>query len=168
MGRFPWQLLRRTELIKRSLRLDEETKWWCQEPLQVVPLSNCFVSDACEPRTLIRTTVGGLRPPLCMPISGALLQIQRLCLCARLDRNISQVPRVRVRKTMVQIDSFSFLREYEKSILVFGSHVAPLSVVYSLLIGIDQPMREHSRTGPAPDRPYFRSEMGSVRLGPHF
>jgi len=34
MGRFPGQFLRRTELIKRSLRLDDEPKWWCQEPLQ--------------------------------------------------------------------------------------------------------------------------------------
>ena len=33
MGRFPGQLLRQTELIKRSLRLDDAPKWWCQEPL---------------------------------------------------------------------------------------------------------------------------------------
>ena len=33
MGRFPGQFLRRTELIKRSLRLDDEPKWWCREPL---------------------------------------------------------------------------------------------------------------------------------------
>jgi len=30
--RFPGQFLRRTELIKRSLRLDDEPKWWCREP----------------------------------------------------------------------------------------------------------------------------------------
>jgi len=35
VGRFPGQFLRRTELIKRSLRLDDKPKWWCQEPLQV-------------------------------------------------------------------------------------------------------------------------------------
>jgi len=34
VGRFPGQFLRRTELIKRSLRLDDEPKWWCREPLQ--------------------------------------------------------------------------------------------------------------------------------------
>ena len=33
MRRFPGQFLRRTELIKRSLRLDDEPKWWCREPL---------------------------------------------------------------------------------------------------------------------------------------
>ena len=33
MGLFPRQFLRRTELIKRSLRLDDEPKWWCREPL---------------------------------------------------------------------------------------------------------------------------------------
>jgi len=33
VGRFPGQFLRRTELIKRSLRLDDEPKWWCREPL---------------------------------------------------------------------------------------------------------------------------------------
>jgi len=37
VGRFPGQFLRRTELIKRSLRLDDEPKWWCREPLQVSP-----------------------------------------------------------------------------------------------------------------------------------
>ena len=34
MGRFPGLFLRRTELIKRSLRLDDEPTWWCREPLQ--------------------------------------------------------------------------------------------------------------------------------------
>ena len=34
MGRFPGQFLRRTELIKRSLRLGDEPKWWCREPPQ--------------------------------------------------------------------------------------------------------------------------------------
>ena len=33
MGRFPGQLLRRTELIKRSLRQDDEPTWWCLELL---------------------------------------------------------------------------------------------------------------------------------------
>jgi len=33
VGRFPGQFLRRTELIKRSLRLDDEPTWWCREPL---------------------------------------------------------------------------------------------------------------------------------------
>jgi len=37
VGRFPGQFLRRTELIKRSLRLDDEPKWWCREPLQRRP-----------------------------------------------------------------------------------------------------------------------------------
>jgi len=31
--RFPEQFLRRTELIKRSLRPDDEPTWWCLEPL---------------------------------------------------------------------------------------------------------------------------------------
>ena len=35
MGRFPGQFLRRNELIKRSLRLDDEPKWWCREPPQL-------------------------------------------------------------------------------------------------------------------------------------
>jgi len=35
VSRFPGQFLRRTELIKRSLRLDDEPKWWCREPLQL-------------------------------------------------------------------------------------------------------------------------------------
>ena len=35
VGCFPGQFLRRTELIKRSLRLDDEPTWWCQEPLQL-------------------------------------------------------------------------------------------------------------------------------------
>ena len=34
MGRFPGQFLRRTELIKRSLRPDDGRTWWCLEPLQ--------------------------------------------------------------------------------------------------------------------------------------
>jgi len=34
VGCFPGQFFRRTELIKRSLRLDDEPTWWCQEPLQ--------------------------------------------------------------------------------------------------------------------------------------
>jgi len=34
VGRFPGQFLRRTELIKESLRPDDERKWWCLEPLQ--------------------------------------------------------------------------------------------------------------------------------------
>jgi len=34
VGGFPGQFLRRTQLIKRSLQLDDKPKWWCQEPLQ--------------------------------------------------------------------------------------------------------------------------------------
>ena len=34
MGRFPGQFLRRTELIKRSLRQDDEPTRWCLKPLQ--------------------------------------------------------------------------------------------------------------------------------------
>ena len=34
VGRFPGQFLRRTELIKRSLRLDDEPEWWCRKPPQ--------------------------------------------------------------------------------------------------------------------------------------
>jgi len=38
VGRFPGQFLRRTELIQRSLRLDDEPRWWCQERLQPLRL----------------------------------------------------------------------------------------------------------------------------------
>ena len=31
---FRGSFFQRTELIKRSLRLDDEPKWWCREPLQ--------------------------------------------------------------------------------------------------------------------------------------
>jgi len=34
VGCFPKQFLRQTELIKRSLWLDDEPTWWCLEPLQ--------------------------------------------------------------------------------------------------------------------------------------
>ena len=34
MGCCPRQFLRRTELIKKSLWLDDEPKWWCSEPPQ--------------------------------------------------------------------------------------------------------------------------------------
>jgi len=34
VGCFPKQFLRQTDLIKRSLWLDEEQMWWCLEPLQ--------------------------------------------------------------------------------------------------------------------------------------
>jgi len=34
VGLFPGQFLRRTELIKRSLRLDDEPKWFCRKPPQ--------------------------------------------------------------------------------------------------------------------------------------
>ena len=60
--------------------------------MAVFPISNCPVSDAWELHGLMRTNVGGLRPPLSEPISGALLQIQRLCLRQRLDHSIAQAP----------------------------------------------------------------------------
>jgi len=34
VGRIPGQFLRRTELIKRSRRQNDEPTWWCIEPLQ--------------------------------------------------------------------------------------------------------------------------------------
>jgi len=51
VGRYPGQFLRRTELTKRSLRLDDEPKWWCKEPLhwgpsQLAPLRLAVVLDA--------------------------------------------------------------------------------------------------------------------------
>jgi len=34
VGLFPGQFLRRTELVKRSLRQEDEPTWWCLELLQ--------------------------------------------------------------------------------------------------------------------------------------
>jgi len=50
VGRFPGQFLRRTELIKRSLRLDDEPKWWCREPLQPLPLMRSGMPPHHPPR----------------------------------------------------------------------------------------------------------------------
>jgi len=52
VGRFPGQFLRRTELIKRSLRLDDEPTWWCLEPLQLSALK--------KDRMASRPTASGL------------------------------------------------------------------------------------------------------------
>ena len=46
VGRFPGQFLRRTELIKRSLRLDDEPEWWCREPPQSVAACAAEVDNA--------------------------------------------------------------------------------------------------------------------------
>jgi len=48
VGRFPGQFLRRTELIKRSLRLDDEPKWWCLDPLQFVYVPPCADLEAVD------------------------------------------------------------------------------------------------------------------------
>jgi len=66
VGRFPGQFLRRTELIKRSLRLDDEPKWWCREPLQCARsegLINCFCIPLIDAETIVHfyMTIGDVQ-----------------------------------------------------------------------------------------------------------
>ena len=55
MGRFPGEFLRRIELIKRSLRLDDEPKWWCPEPLQVL-VEQHGIPAGCNARIRVSVT----------------------------------------------------------------------------------------------------------------
>jgi len=55
VGGFLGQFLRRTELIKRSLRLEDEPKWWCLEPPQFLVEQQGFPAVA--------TPVSGSRLP---------------------------------------------------------------------------------------------------------
>jgi len=69
-------------------------------------------------------------------------------------------------KATVELQAKTFYSELSQ--VIVGSHVAPLSVLYSIRFGIVLPMKENCTMGPAPDRPIFWSEMESVRLRSHF
>jgi len=57
VGCFPGQFLRRTELIKMSLRLDDEPTWWCQKQLQM----RCFTRERSEAQGQ-----QALKPSMCL------------------------------------------------------------------------------------------------------
>jgi len=108
VGRFPGQFLRRTELIKRSLRLDDEPTWWCREPLHWGCYWGCYsgcywgcysgcywecysrcYSGCCRAATgdvaglILRVLLGLLLGLLLGDVTGLLLGVLPGCYCVR-------------------------------------------------------------------------------------